>query len=113
MNYRRMPLVKYRQYVNNPTISAGSPIVKMSTRSSSMLEIRIRANSGEYSVYLSSKVTSPWAGVAIMRSRSFIQRASAATALPTSRQLVGYREEDGEWSTTVVCWHAISQVFAH
>jgi hypothetical protein len=53
-----MPLVKYRQYVNNPTISAGSPIVKIITRSSSMLEIRIRASSGEYSVYLSSKVTS-------------------------------------------------------
>ena len=50
LDYRRMPLVKYRQYVNNPTISAGSPIVKIITRSSSIAEIRISASSGEYSV---------------------------------------------------------------
>jgi hypothetical protein len=37
LDYRRMPLVKYRQYVNNPTISAGSPIVKITTRSSFIL----------------------------------------------------------------------------
>ena len=29
LDYRRMPLVRYRQYVNNPTISAGRPIVKI------------------------------------------------------------------------------------
>jgi hypothetical protein len=50
LDYRRsMPLVKYRQYVNNPTISAGSPIVKIITRLP-ILEIRISASGGEYSV---------------------------------------------------------------
>jgi hypothetical protein len=50
LDYRRStPLLKYRQYVNNPTIGAGSPIVKIITRLS-MLEIKISASSGEYSV---------------------------------------------------------------
>jgi hypothetical protein len=42
---RSTPLVKYRPYANNPTISAGSPIVKIITRSS-ILEIKISASSG-------------------------------------------------------------------
>jgi hypothetical protein len=45
---RSTPLVKYRQYAN-PTISAGSPIVKIITKSS-ILEIKISASGREYSV---------------------------------------------------------------
>jgi hypothetical protein len=41
-------LVKYRQYVNSPTISAGIATVKIITRS--IVEIRISAGGGEYSV---------------------------------------------------------------
>ena len=49
LDYRRStPLVKYRKYVNNPTISAGSPIVKIITRS--ILEIEFSASSGQYSI---------------------------------------------------------------
>jgi hypothetical protein len=45
---RSTPLVKYRQYINSPTISAGSATVKIITRP--IVEIRMSAGGGEYSV---------------------------------------------------------------
>jgi hypothetical protein len=70
-----MPLVKYTQYVNNPTISAGSPIVKITTRLSSIFEIRISASSGEYSVCWMEPYE---AGVLAGRGKSpFLQEVSA------------------------------------